>query len=137
MEVEVLAFAVAIDTEYDLFRESKKTIIICADNKPVAEAVELIKKGKWSSSLRINWLIAKVNKISITVKHVSGKFKLNPVDRECQELEAELWKLALDRGKIAQTTLTRAVLAVNSKGFAYTERLMDFFRVKTMLRKKF
>ena len=45
----------------------------------MAEAVELIKKGKWSSSSRNNRLIAKVNKIPITVKHVSGNFKLNLV----------------------------------------------------------
>ena len=41
--------------------------------------MELIKKGSWSSSSRMNRLISNVNKIPISVKHVSGKFKLNPV----------------------------------------------------------
>ena len=45
----------------------------------MAEAVELIKKGGWSSSSRMNRLISNVTKIPITVKHISGKFKLNQV----------------------------------------------------------
>ena len=78
-KIEALAFAVAIDADYDQLRESKKMILICPDNKPVAKAVKLIKKGGWSSSLRMSRLISNVNKVPITVKHISGKFKLNPV----------------------------------------------------------
>ena len=73
-EIEALAIAVAINANYDLLRESKKTVLICPDNKPMAEAVELIKKGGWSSSSRMNRLISNVNKIPITVKHTSSKF---------------------------------------------------------------
>ena len=38
-EIEALAFAVTIDADYYLLRESKKTVLICPDNKPVAKAV--------------------------------------------------------------------------------------------------
>ena len=76
-EVEALAFATGIDAEYDLIRESKHPLLICPDSKVVADAVELIKKGRFSASARINSFLTNVNKVAIKVAHISGKAGLN------------------------------------------------------------
>ena len=76
-EVEALAFATGIEAEYDLIRESEKPLLICPDSKVVADAVKLIKQGKYSASSRINRFITNVNKVNLEVRHVSGKAKLN------------------------------------------------------------
>ena len=76
-EIEALAFATAIEAEYDLIRESKHPLLMCPDSKVVADAVALIQKGKYSSSARINKLITNVNKVPLQAAHVSGKAKLN------------------------------------------------------------
>ena len=76
-EVEALAFATGIEAEYDLIRESKHPLLICPDSKVVADAVELIKKGRFSASARINSFITNVNKVAIKVAHISGKAGLN------------------------------------------------------------
>ena len=76
-EVEALAFANGIDAEYDLIRESKHPLLICPDSKTVADAVQLIRKGKYSASSRINRFVTNVNRVPIRVAHISGKAKLN------------------------------------------------------------
>ena len=76
-EVEALAFATGIEADYDLIRESKHPLLMCPDSKVVADAVALIKKGKYSSSARINKFLTNVNKVPLEVAHVSGKAKLN------------------------------------------------------------
>ena len=76
-EIEALAFATGIEAEYDLIRESRHPVLVCPDSKTVADAVALIKKGKYSSSPRINKFITNVNKIPLEVAHVSGKAHLN------------------------------------------------------------
>ena len=76
-EVEALAFATGIEAEYDLIRESKHPLLICPDSKVVADAVQLIKKGKFSASARINSFLTNVNKVAIKVAHISGKAGLN------------------------------------------------------------
>ena len=76
-EVEALAFATGIEAEYDLIRESEQPLLICPDSKVVADAVKLIKQGKYSASSRINRFITNVNKVNLEVRHVSGKAKLN------------------------------------------------------------
>ena len=64
-EVEALAFANGIDAEYDLIRESKHPLLICPDSKTVADAVELIRKGKYSASSRINRFVTNVNRVPL------------------------------------------------------------------------
>ena len=78
-EIEGLALANAINTEYNILRESKHPILLLPDSKPVADAAALIKQGKFSTSARMNSFLTNVNKIPITVKHLSGKFNLNPI----------------------------------------------------------
>ena len=78
-ELEALAFGTAIEKEYDLIRESKKSLIVCPDSKPVHEAVNLIKKGHFSTSSRMTNFLTNINRIPVQTNHISGKAKLNPV----------------------------------------------------------
>ena len=78
-EIEALGFATGIEAEYDLIRESKHPLKICPDSKVVADAVKLIKQGKYSASSRINKFITNINKVPLQVVHISGKAKLNQV----------------------------------------------------------
>ena len=48
-EVEALALASGIDAEYDLIRESVHPLLVYTDSKVVTDAVNLIKKAKYSA----------------------------------------------------------------------------------------
>lgn len=76
-ELEALAFATAIQAEYDLIKESKHPVILSPDSKAVADAINLVKKGNYSSSPRIQSFINNVNRIPITVQLASGKASQN------------------------------------------------------------
>ena len=76
-ELEALAFATAITAEYNILKESTKPILITPDSKAVADAVNLIKKGKHSSSPRIQALITNVNRLPLIVQLANGKNNLN------------------------------------------------------------
>ena len=76
-ELEALAFATAITAEYHILKESKKPIIVAPDSKAVADAVNMIKRGKHSSNPRIQALITNVNRIPLIVQLASGKNNLN------------------------------------------------------------
>jgi hypothetical protein len=78
-EVEALAFATGIQAEIDLITESKHPLLIAPDSSPVKDAVNLIKKGKFSASARMNSFITNVNRVPVEVIHVSGKANLNAV----------------------------------------------------------
>jgi len=78
-EVEALAFATGIQSEIDLIKESKHPLLIAPDSSPVKDAVNLIKKGKFSASARMNSFITNINRIPVEVLHVSGKANLNAV----------------------------------------------------------
>ena len=77
-EIEALALATAVEKEFDLLRESKLPIIVCPDNKPVHDAVNLINKGKFSTSARMTSFLSNINRLPINSRHISGKAKLNP-----------------------------------------------------------
>ena len=78
-EIEALAFAGGIEKEFDIIRESKHPLIICPDNKPVHDAVNLINKGHFSVSARMSNFLTNVNRVPIISQHISGKAKLNPL----------------------------------------------------------
>ena len=78
-EIEALAFATGIQAEMDIIKESFKPLLIAPDSSPVKDAVNLIKKGKFSASARMNSFITNINRIPIEVIHVSGKANLNAV----------------------------------------------------------
>ena len=76
-EIEALAFANAIQSEYSLIKETTKPVIIAPDSKPVVDAINLVKKGHFSSNPRLQSLITNVNRIPIIVQIASGKNNLN------------------------------------------------------------
>ena len=78
-ELESLAVAIAIEKEYDLLREAKNPILLLPDSKPVQDAVNLIQQGKFSTSSRMNRFLTNINKIPISVKHLSSKYHLNKI----------------------------------------------------------
>ena len=53
--------------------------MILPDSKPVQDAINLIKKGKFSASSRMNRFLSNVNRIPIIVKHLSGRYNLNEI----------------------------------------------------------
>ena len=78
-EVEALAFATGIQAEIDIIKESHKPVLIAPDSTPVKDAVNLIKKGKFSASARMNSFITNINRVQVEVVHTSGKANLNAV----------------------------------------------------------
>ena len=78
-EIEALAFATGIQAELDLIKESTKPLLIAPDSSPVKDAVNLIKKGKFSASARMNAFITNINRVPVEVIHASGKANLNAV----------------------------------------------------------
>ena len=76
-ELEALAFANAVNTEYDILKECRKPVILSPDSKPVADAVKMIKKGLYSSNPRIQTFITNVNRVPLVVQLASGKNKHN------------------------------------------------------------
>ena len=76
-ELESLAFATAINSEYNILKECTKPIIITPDSKPVADAVKLIKKGHYSSNPRMQSFISNINRLPIVVQLASGKSNQN------------------------------------------------------------
>ena len=71
--------AIVIETEYLLLRESRNPVLLLPDNKPVQDAVALIQQGKFSASARMNRFLTNINKVPISIKHLSSKFNLNEV----------------------------------------------------------
>ena len=66
--------------------------MVLPDIKPVQQAIELVKKGKFLAS-RMNRFLSNINKIAITEKHLSGKYDLNTISdhqsRHPSECEAD------------------------------------------------
>ena len=52
---------------------------VVASSKPVQDAVQLIQQVKFSTSARMNRLFTNINKIPLTVKHLSRKFQLSEI----------------------------------------------------------
>ena len=72
-EIEALAFATDIQAELDLIKESNKPLLIAPDSSPVKDAVNLIKKGKFSASARMNSFITNINRKPVEVIHARAK----------------------------------------------------------------
>ena len=78
-EIESVAFGTAIEAFYDIIKESTKPVIICPDSKPVCDATNLLKKGKFSLSPRIQTFLNNMGKVSCEVQHISGKSGQNQI----------------------------------------------------------
>ena len=78
-EIESVAFGTAIEAFYDIIKESTKPVIICPDSKPVCDATNLLKKGKFSLSPRIQTFLNNMGKVSCDIQHISGKSGQNQI----------------------------------------------------------
>ena len=107
-----MSVAVAIESEYLLLRESRHLLMILPDSKPVQQAIELIKKGKFSTSLRMNQILSNINKIPITVKHLSGKYDLNTISnlqsRRPSEYPSETYSIHKFIAELSETVIDPA-----------------------------
>lgn len=76
-ERECLALATAVKKCSHYILESTKPTLVLTDSKPVVEAANLIKNGKFSNSSRMSAFLCSINRYKVDVQHVSGKFKQN------------------------------------------------------------
>ena len=76
-EQEALGVAVAVEKCSYFITQNKNRTIVGVDSKPVVEAYNLMKAGKFSSSSRMQSFLHCINRFPITIQHISGKFKAN------------------------------------------------------------
>ena len=76
-EREALAVATAIKKCSHYILESTKPLLILSDSKPVVEAFQLMKKGKFSTSSRMAAFLYSANQYKVDIQHISGKYKQN------------------------------------------------------------
>ena len=76
-EQEALAVAAAIKKCSHYILNSTKPTLILTDSKPVVEAFNLLKAGKFSTSSRMSAFLHAANQFKIDIQHISGKFKQN------------------------------------------------------------
>ena len=74
---EGLALATALKRFSHFLRESSLPTIVASDNKTVIQALNLMATGSFSTSPRLNALLASINIYPLKFRHISGKFKLN------------------------------------------------------------
>ena len=74
---EGLAACMAVDRFSLYIRESIYPTLVCSDSKPVVQAAQLLMKGFFSSSQRLNRLLNNCNTFPIDFHHLSGKLSLN------------------------------------------------------------
>ena len=76
-EREALAVATAIKKCSHFILESTKPLLILSDSKPVVEAFQLMRKGKFSTSSRMAAFLYAANQYKVDIQHISGKYKQN------------------------------------------------------------
>ena len=76
-EQEALGAAVAVEQSSYYISQSKHPTVVAVDSKPVYEAYQLMKAGKFSSSSRMQSFLHCINRYNIVVQHISGKMRAN------------------------------------------------------------
>ena len=76
-EQEALAVATSLKKSSHYVLNSSKPTLILTDSKPVVEAFNLLKIGKFSTSSRMSAFLHTANQFKIDIQHISGKFKQN------------------------------------------------------------
>ena len=76
-EQEALGASVAVEKSAYFIRQSSLRTIVAVDSKPVFQAFELIKSGKFSSSSRMHQFLQAIGRFPLNVQHISGKFRCN------------------------------------------------------------
>ena len=116
-EIESVAFGTAIEAFYDIIKESTKPVIICPDSKPVCDATNLLKKGKFSLSPRIQTFLNNMGKISCEVQHISGKSGQNQIadfqSRNTPTCKAEICQLCNYVDHLAETIIDNKIATVH------------------------
>jgi hypothetical protein len=78
-EQEAVGAVLAIDQVRHWINESRKTTIVTPDNKPVADAANLMKMGRHSKNGRLQSLLSSVNRSNVQFRHNSAKAGLHVV----------------------------------------------------------
>ena len=86
-EMEGVGTVMAIDQVRHWINESHLTTIVLPDNKPVVDAANLLKIGKYSKNSRLQSLLTCVNRSNITFKHNSAKAGLHMVPDAASRLK--------------------------------------------------
>ena len=76
-EREALAVATAIKKCSHYILNSTMPTLILTDSKPVVEAFNLMKHGKFSTSSRMAAFLHTANQYKVDIQHISGKYKQN------------------------------------------------------------
>ena len=76
-EREALAVATAIKKCSHYILNSTMPTLILTDSKPVVEAFNLMKRGKFSTSSRMAAFLHSANQYKVDIQHISGKYKQN------------------------------------------------------------
>ena len=117
-EIESVAFGTAIEAFYDIIKESTKPVIICPDSKPVCDATNLLKKGKFSLSPRIQTFLNNMGKISCEVQHISGKSGQNQIadfqSRNTAPCKAEICQLCNYVNHQAETIIDNKLASIQT-----------------------
>ena len=102
-EREALGLATAVKKCDHFILESEKPTLVLTDSKPVVDAYNLIRSGKFSASARMSSFLFTTNQFRIDVQHISGKFKQNIAadylsrnPMECKNLQCQLCKFVHD-----------------------------------------
>ena len=86
-ELEGAGTVVAIEQVRHWINESHHTTIVLPDNKPVVDAANLMKTGKYSKNARLQSLLTCVNRSNITFRHNSAKAGLHTVPDTASRLK--------------------------------------------------
>ena len=125
-EIESVAFGTAIEAFYDIIKESTKPVIICPDSKPVCDATNLLKKGKFSLSPRIQTFLNNMGKVSCDVQHISGKSGQNQIadfqSRNTANCTAEICQLCEYVNQQADTIIDGKIATIQTD-VPYSNRL--------------
>ena len=86
-EMEGVGVVLAIDQVRHWINESHHTTIVLPDNKPVVDAANLLKTGKYSKNARLQSLLTCVNRSNASFKHNSAKAGLHIVPDAASRLK--------------------------------------------------
>ena len=76
-ETEALTAATSVEKAASYILESKLRTLVLVDNKPVIQAANLIKEGKFSASPRMQTFLTCINRFPSVFQHLSGKMSQN------------------------------------------------------------
>ena len=122
-EQEALAVATAIKKCSHYILQSTKPTLILTDSKPVVEAFNLMKAGKFSASSRMSAFLHSANQYKIDIQHISGKFKQNVAPdylsrnpANCTSKDCQVCKFISETAQCTVSAITVTTIPVLCKG---------------------